>query len=129
MSRLRAPWQNGPYKNNTQNNTKTRRTPWRNIHLEKTIVLCFSQNKTMHLSIKQYFVRQFINNEVRIIKSEHLIHTCIIGHLLDVQSIDFKMFKLQFSSLDNTWKHCHGLHRVRGYQYSTLIRLWITSVL
>ena len=42
MSSLRAPWQNGPYKNNTQNDTKTRTTPCSNRHLDKTIVLCLS---------------------------------------------------------------------------------------
>ena len=33
-----------PTKTNTQNDTKSRTTPWRNIHvhLEKTIFLCFS---------------------------------------------------------------------------------------
>ena len=28
-------------KTNTQNDTKTRRPQWRNIHLEKTLFLCF----------------------------------------------------------------------------------------
>ena len=42
MSSLRAPWQNGPYKNQHTERQKARRTPWRNIHLEKTILcVCF----------------------------------------------------------------------------------------
>ena len=46
MSSLRAPWQNGPYKNqHTEHHKKTQRTPKRTRHLEKThIVLCFSDN-------------------------------------------------------------------------------------
>jgi len=39
ISGLRAPWQNGPHKTNTQNDTKTRSTPWRDWHLEKKILL------------------------------------------------------------------------------------------
>ena len=35
MSCLRAPWQNGPYKNNTRNDTKTLTTSLRNRHLDK----------------------------------------------------------------------------------------------
>jgi len=43
MSCLRAPWQNGPYKTSTRDDTKTLTTSWRNRHLEniyyKVIVL------------------------------------------------------------------------------------------
>ena len=40
MSSLRAPWQNGPYKNQ-QNNKKTRRTPSRNRHSGKKNLCVF----------------------------------------------------------------------------------------
>jgi len=40
MSGLRASWQNGPYKTNTKNNTKTRRTPRSNRYSNKKLFLC-----------------------------------------------------------------------------------------
>ena len=50
MSSLRAPLKMARTKTNTQNNTKTSRTPRRNIHLEKNYLLlndyimCFCEN-------------------------------------------------------------------------------------
>jgi len=68
MSSLMAPWHNGPYKN-TQNNTKTRRTPRRNRHSEKTtsICLCFFINQIVCLKIivlkaNGYCLLHFITN-------------------------------------------------------------------
>jgi len=57
MSSLRAPWENGPYKNNTQNDTKTRTTSWRNIHLEK-LYFVFFNSKIFYFIVekKQYAV-------------------------------------------------------------------------
>ena len=41
MSSLKAPWQNGTYKNNYTEQHKTRRTPRRNKYLEQTIFVFF----------------------------------------------------------------------------------------
>jgi len=41
MSGWRTSWQNGPYKTNTQNNTKARRTPRRNRHSEINVCVFF----------------------------------------------------------------------------------------
>ena len=41
MSRLRAPWQNGPYKTNTRYQTKTGRTPRRSSYSEKHYFVFF----------------------------------------------------------------------------------------
>ena len=37
-SSLRAPWQNGPHKNQHTERHKTRRTPWCNRHLKKCVI-------------------------------------------------------------------------------------------
>ena len=47
-SSLRAPWQNGPYKTNTQHDTKTRTTSWRNRHLEKLYFCVFRNKKSVN---------------------------------------------------------------------------------
>jgi len=41
MSSLKAPWQNDPYTENKQNNSKTRRSPRRNRHSENKLFLLF----------------------------------------------------------------------------------------
>jgi len=46
-------------KTNTQNNTKTRRTPWRNIHLEKNYFLCFSDFSFFFFF---FFIYNFLND-------------------------------------------------------------------
>ena len=55
---LRAPWQNKPYKNQTQNNTKIRRTPCRNRHVEKTILTFKNQDldKNQHQHLVMYVI-------------------------------------------------------------------------
>jgi len=69
MSSLMAPWHNGPYKN-TQNNTKTRRTPRRNRHSEKNyeyLFVFFFINqivclKIIFLKANGYCLLHFITN-------------------------------------------------------------------
>jgi len=54
-SSLRAPWQNGPY---TQNDTKTRRTPYCNRHLENKTIFCIFPIFLFYLLFHLYFLNE-----------------------------------------------------------------------
>jgi len=102
MSSLRAPWQNGPYKTYTQNDTKTRTTSWRNRHLEKktTYFVFFG-----FFFFIFFFIQNFLNEFSK---------TCWVTALVRSMTYVFTKKNFSFSSPENVEKVWGLLQRKTG---------------